>query len=122
MKSRDYMRNIIITLTVLTISTAIASTSHATCGPTLKFDADARDNIGRDTGHTSAGISLSIPLSDIECRKTEATIAKTREQEREVKIRNLDKISRICRDNKDNPAFAQLCHVELPNLLADVIR
>ena len=111
----------VASLGVIFMMTSIA-TASASCGATVKFDGDLKDELGNNRGYGKFGFSISMPLSDIGCRKTEASIAKTREQEREVKIRNLDKISRICRDNADNPAFAQLCHVELPNLLDEVIR
>ena len=98
------------------------SKAMADCGPTIKVDTDIKDYLDEDRGHVSAGISVSIPWSDIDCKKEEANIAKTREQEREVKIRNLANISRICKANEDNPKFAQLCHVELPELLKEVVK
>lgn len=112
------MNKILTSIAIILYSSA----AHAACGPTFKVDTDIKDYLDEDRGHVSAGISISIPWSDIDCRKEEAAIAKTREQEREVKIRNLANISRICDQNEDNPKFAQLCHVELPNLLQEVVR
>lgn len=100
----------------------LTSTAHAACGPTFKLNGETTSDYGDRAGKGKIGFTLTMPLNDIDCRKEEAAISKSKEQEREVAIRNLDKISRICKANADNPAFAQLCHVELPNLLDEVIR